>query len=204
MILALMDHLTEIIDANRLDKTMIRTMMQAIPVDISEQRFITVYDAYENHLWFSSHPEDTIEARWGLKKCDMIYTQTRATKDSIAFIEKTYRKKDPRYADFSLREQQHVLQKLKLEWARFACTEPAPAPKKKGWLWPFQKASTNGPAPLKKCEAIRKETRATKDSISFIEKTYRKSDPAYADYSIRIQKDLLQRLDDEWSGSGCR
>ena len=50
---------------------------------------------------------------------------------------------------------------------------------------------------------IRGETRATNDSIAFIEKTYRKSDPAYADFSIRQQQQTLQRLSEEWTRSGC-
>jgi hypothetical protein len=179
-------------------------MMEAIPIDISENRSITLYHAYQNHLWFSPHPEDSIEARWGLKKCDMIYAQTRTTKESIAFIERAYRKRDPKYADFSIRQQQQILQKLSGEWTRSECTEPPPTPKKRVWLSPPPKASIEPRRGLNKCEAIRRETRATNDSISFIEKTYRKSDPAYADFSIRQQQEFLRRLSEEWTRSECR
>ena len=106
-------------------------MMEAIPIDISENRSVTLYDVYQNHLWFSPHPEDSIEARWGLKKCEMIYAQTRTTKNSIAFIERTYRKRDPRYADFSIMQQQELLRRLSAEWTRSECTEPLPTPEKK-------------------------------------------------------------------------
>src|SRR4030043_2286059 len=102
MIFSIMDHLSQIIESNHLDKKMIKGMMETIPLDISENRSITLYHAYQNHLWFSPHPEDSIEARWGLKKCEMIYAQTHTTQDAIAFIEKAYRKKDSKYADFSV------------------------------------------------------------------------------------------------------
>lgn len=204
MIISLMDHLSQIIESNHLDKKMIKGMMEAISIDISENRSVTLYHVYQNHLWFSPHPEDSIEARWGLKKCEMIYAQTRATKDSIAFIERAYRKRDPKYADFSIRQQQQILRRLSGEWTRSECTEPPQTPKKKAWLSPPPKASIEARRGLKKCEAIRTETRATKDSISFIEKTYRKSDPAYADFSIQTQQELLRRLSEEWTRSECR
>jgi hypothetical protein len=49
-------------------------------------------------------------------------------KNSIAFVEKTYRKKDPDYADFSIRQQDHMLQKLSEEWSASGCGEPPPLP----------------------------------------------------------------------------
>jgi hypothetical protein len=107
-------------------------MMDAITIDISENRSVTFYDVYQNHLWLSPHPKDSIEARWGLKKCEKIRAEIRATNDSIAFIEKTYRKKDPEYADFSIRWQQHLLGRLSEEWTKSECREPSPTPEKRG------------------------------------------------------------------------
>ena len=126
MIISLMDHLSQIIESNHLDKKMMKEMMEAIPIDISENRSVTLYHVYQNHLWFSSHPEDSIEARWGLKKCEMIRRTDPHHQDSIAFIERTYRKKDPKYADFSIRQQQQILRKLSAEWTRSECTRAAP------------------------------------------------------------------------------
>ena len=79
--------------------------MEAIHFPISKDLSVTFYHLYQNHLWLSPHPEDSIEARWGLKKCDMILSQMKSARNSIAFIERTYRKKDPKYADFSVRQQ---------------------------------------------------------------------------------------------------
>jgi hypothetical protein len=203
MIVSLVDHLSQIIESNPLYKEMAKGMMEAIPIDISENRSVTLYHVYQNCLWFSSHPEDGIEARWGLKKCEMIYSQTRATKDSISFIESTYRKRDSKFANFSIRQQEQILQRLSEEWSRSKCTELSLAPEKKVPVHPPPKPSTGPRRGLKQCDAIRTETRATQDSISFIERTYRKSDPEYADFSIQQQEQILQRLSEEWNRSRC-
>ena len=196
MIVSLMDHLTQIIESNHLDQERMKGMMEAIPIDISEKRPITFYHVYQNYLWLSSHPEDSIEARWGLKKCEMIYARTLTTRNSIAFIEKAYRKKDPKYADFSILQQQRLLGKLGEEWTRSECREPPPAADRKPWRSPPPKVS-------KKCEKIKAQIRATTDSIAFIEKTYRMKDPQYADLSIQQQQEDLRRLNEEWIGSNC-
>jgi len=132
MIVLQTDHLSQIIESNHLDKKMVKGMMEAIPIEISKNRSVTFYQVYQNYLWLSPHPGDSIEARWGLKKCEMILAQTRTTKGSIAFIEKTYRKRDPKFADSSIRQQQHILHRLNEEWAKSGCKVPPPPAKKKG------------------------------------------------------------------------
>ena len=204
MIISLMDHLSQIIGSNRLDQEKAKKMMEAISIDISENRSVSLYHVYQNHLWFSPHPEDSIEARWGLKKCEMIQAQTRATKNSIAFIEKTYRKKDPRYADFSIRQQRHLLARFSEEWNRSECRESLPSLEKKDWILPRPKESIEVRLEPKRCENIRTEIRATHDSIAFIERTYGKKDPEYADFSIRQQQHILTRLSEEWDSAECR
>jgi hypothetical protein len=203
-IISLMDHLSQIIELSHLDPGMVKKMMEAIPINISENRSVTLYDVYQNHLWFSPHAEDSIEARWGLKKCEMIYAQTRTAKTSIAFIERTYRKKDARYADFSIMHQQETLRRLGAEWTRSECREPLPTAEKKVQPSPRPEGTIEARPGLRKCEVIRAEIRATNDSIAFIEKTYRKKDPEYADFSIRWQQHLLERLSEEWTKSECR
>jgi hypothetical protein len=182
---------------------MAKGMMEALPIAISENRSVTLYHVYQNHLWFSPHPEDSIEARWGLKKCEMIYAQTRTTRNSIAFLERTYRKKDPKYADFSIQQQQQLLGRLSEEWTRSECGEKPPTPVKKAWLSPHPADSIKAGGGLRKCEMIRAEIRATNHSIAFIEKTYRKKDAEYADFSIQQQRQDLRRLSEEWARSKC-
>ena len=133
MITLLMDHLHQIIELNHLDKETVKEKMEAILIRISKERSVTFYHVYQNYLWLSPHPEDSIEARWGLKKCEMILSQIRNAKSSIAFVERTYRKRDPHYADFSIRQQREILQRLTEEWHRSECKEPVvpvPTPKK--------------------------------------------------------------------------
>ena len=204
MIISLMDHLSQIIESNHFDKEMAKRMMEAIPIDISENRSVTLYHVYQNHLWLSPHPEDSIEARWGLKKCEMIGAGIRDTNNSIAFIDRSYRKKDPRYADFTIRTQQLLLGRLKEEWTRSECKEPSPAPERKVKLFSPPVVLTKAHRGSKRCEQIRTEIRTTNDSIAFVEKTYRKKDPYYADFTIRTQQQLLERLSEEWVESECR
>jgi len=203
IIISLMDHLSKIIESNHLDRGMVKRLMETISIDISENRSVTFYHVYQNHLWLSPHPEDSIEARWGLNKCEMIHAQTLTTKGSIAFIEKTYRKKDPRYADFSIRQQRHLLGRLSEEWTRSECRESPPAPEKKPWLSPHPKGSIEARRGSKRCEMIQAQIRATHSSIAFIEKTYRRKDPEYADFAIMQQQQDLRRLSEEWTGSAC-
>jgi len=204
MIISLMDHLSQIIESNHLDRERVKGMMEAIPIDISQNRSITLYHAYQNHFWLSPHPEHSIEARWGLSKCEMIHAQRLTTKSSIAFIERAYRKKDPKYADFSVLQQQRLLVKLNEEWTRSECREPPPAADRKPWRFPSLKSLIEARRGLKKCEMIQTQIRATHDSIAFIEKTYRMKDPQYADFSIMQQQEDLRKLNEEWIGAECK
>jgi hypothetical protein len=122
-----MDHLSRIIESNHLGKEMVEEMMEAIPIDISKNRTITFYDVYQNCPWLSPCPGDSIEARWGLNKCEMIQGQIRNARNTIAFIEKNYRKRDPKYADFSIRQQEEILRRLNLEVTKSECSFVASA-----------------------------------------------------------------------------
>jgi hypothetical protein len=112
MIISLMDHLSQTIELNHFNKELMERRMKAISIDISKNRSLTFYDVYQACRWLSPHPNDSIEARWGLMKCEMIRAEIRAAHDSIAFIEKRYREKDPAYADFAIRQQQEITRRL--------------------------------------------------------------------------------------------
>ncbi len=124
MIILLMDHLQQVIESNDLARDFMREKMEAILFPIARGLMINFYDLYQNYLWFSPHPEDSIEARWGLKKCEMILSQLRGAQKSVAFIEKTYRKRDPKYADFSIQQQQEIILRLVKEWNHSRCKFP--------------------------------------------------------------------------------
>jgi hypothetical protein len=124
MITLWMDHLHKIIASNHLDQEVIREKMEAIPFDITEDLSVSFYHLFQNYLWFSHHPEDSIEARWGLRKCEMILSRMRSARSSINFIERNYRKRDPRYADFTIQQEQEILRRLHEEWERSQCGDP--------------------------------------------------------------------------------
>ena len=153
MVFLLMDHLRKIIETNSLDPEKVKMKMESILIPISKDRSVTFTHVYENCLWLSPHPEDSIEARWGLKKCDMIFSKIQSTNKSIAFIERTYGKRDPTYADFSSEQQYLVLQKLYEEWMKTECKEPPPPPPKETSP-PPQKTTT----PPKKTPTSSKKT----------------------------------------------
>ncbi len=120
-IVLMMDHLHEFIKLHNLDEAKVKETMESIILPISKDKSVSFYHIYQNYLWLSPNPEDSIEARWGLNKCEMIIKQIANTKKSIAFIEKTYRKRDPKYADFSRHQQEEILRRLREEWERSQC-----------------------------------------------------------------------------------
>jgi hypothetical protein len=124
-IILLIDNLHHLIETNGLDQDAIKERMEGISIPIQKGQSITFYHLYQNYLWLSPNPEDPIEARWGLKKCEMILSQIRSAQNSITFIERTYRKRDPKYADFSVRQQQEILRRLIEEWNKSDCQVPS-------------------------------------------------------------------------------
>jgi hypothetical protein len=130
-IILLIDNLHHLIETNGLDQDAIKERMEGILIQIQRDQSITFYHLYQNYLWLSPDPEDSIEARWGLKKCEMILSQIQSTQHSVAFIERTYRRRDPKYADFSVQKQQEILRRLIEEWNKSECkVDSSPSIKK--------------------------------------------------------------------------
>ena len=122
-IILLMDHLHQLIESNDLDREVIREKMEAIPFHITPDLSVSFYHLYQNYLWLSPHPEDSIEARWGLRKCGIVRSQIESAESSIDFIERNYRTRDPRYADFSIRQQKQIIKKLVEELESSQCVD---------------------------------------------------------------------------------
>ena len=120
-IILLMDHLHHLIELNHLDPDAIKEMMEGITIPIQKGQIVTFYHLYQNYLWLSHDPQDSIKARWGLKKCTIILSQLKSAENSISFIEKTYRKKDPPYADFCIQQQREIIRRLIEEWVKSEC-----------------------------------------------------------------------------------
>ena len=121
MIYLLMDHLSQIIESNHLDHEMMEGMMKAISIDISKDRSVTLYDVFQNCSWLSPHPKDSIDARWGLKKCEMVQAQIRTARNNIGFVQKIYGKKDPKYAALSIQQQLEILRRLNEQFTNSEC-----------------------------------------------------------------------------------
>jgi len=121
MINLLMDHLSQIIELSHLDHEMMEGMTKAISIDVSENRSVTFYDIYQNCSWLSPHPKDSIDARWGLKKCEMMRAQVRTVRDGIVFLETVYGKKDPKYAALSIQRQREILRRLNEQLTNSEC-----------------------------------------------------------------------------------
>lgn len=130
-IILLMDHLHHLIELNHLDNDAARGMMEGIVIPIQKGQSVTFYHLYQNYLWLSPNPEDSVEARWGLRKCDMIVSQMRSAHNCMDFIEKTYRKQDPKYADFSTDQQLEITRRLVEEWNSSECRVSSFSPPKK-------------------------------------------------------------------------
>ncbi len=129
-IMLLMDHLHHLIEATDPPQNAVKEIMKEIPISIQRGQSVTFYHLYQNYPWLSPQPDDSIEARWGLRKCEMILSQIRSAEKSIAFIESAYRTKDSKYADFSVRQQQEVTQRLLEEWNKSRCTFSSIQPSK--------------------------------------------------------------------------
>jgi hypothetical protein len=106
-------------------------MMEGIVIPIQKDQSVTFYHLYQNYLWLSPNPEDSVEARWGLRKCDMIVSQMKSAHHSMDFIEKTYRTQDPQYADFCIRQQMEITRRLVEEWNSSECRISSFSPPKK-------------------------------------------------------------------------
>ncbi len=134
-IILLMDHLRHLVELNHLNNDATKEMMERITIPIQKGQSVTFYHLYQNYLWLSPNPEDSVEARWGLRKCDIILAQLRSAHNSMDFIERTYRKRDPKYADFSVRQQLEITRRLIEEWNKSQCRVPSfPPPKKEAQI----------------------------------------------------------------------
>ena len=108
-------HLEKIIKENHLDRDAILDKMAKIPLQINNDRVITLQYVFENFKWISSEPDATIEARWGLDKCGIIAGHLKRAKESISFIKKRYGKNDPDFAERAILTQQKIVDEMTRE-----------------------------------------------------------------------------------------
>jgi len=92
-------HLQRLIHDNGLDEEKFAAEMRAKTIPIDDGRMVTVQDMVENHEWLSHDPNDSIEARWGLTRCEIIRERVRSAYADLDFVENRYRDIDPDYID---------------------------------------------------------------------------------------------------------
>jgi hypothetical protein len=51
----------------------------------------------------------------------MIQAQIRTARDSIVFVERIYGKKDPKYAEFSIHQEEEILRRLNEQLMKSEC-----------------------------------------------------------------------------------
>ena len=101
MIIFEIEHLLELIKANNLHMEAIKKNMEGMVIPIGEGKTVTLNYVVENYRWLSHNPGDSIEARWGLYKCDMIRSRIQESRQTIDFVDQRYDTTDPDYANYS-------------------------------------------------------------------------------------------------------
>jgi hypothetical protein len=124
-------HLRRLIRENGLDEHHFKRLMAGIIIPISEERLVTMDYVVDNHLWLSHDPGDSIEARWGLAKCDMIRARIRSALTDLEFTEQRYRRTNPEYADLRREVTLYELSELQAEGRSSGCDDSQQLPRKK-------------------------------------------------------------------------
>ncbi len=117
------EHLLKLIKDNRLDRTSIDKTMEGMPISLGGGLTVTLKYVVQNYRWLSHDPEDSIAARWGLRKCDMIRDRMENTLGDLNFIEKRYRTTDPEFADYHRKRYLNTLKLLQKEGAKNTCSD---------------------------------------------------------------------------------
>ncbi len=126
MIAFKVEHLLKIIRANRLDQQAIERSMQKMVVPIGDGRTVTLDYVVRNYLWLSPDPGDSIEARWGLDKCNTIRNRMRSALRDLSFVEQRYQLADPAYAAYGRSLYLTDLQRLQEAGKLAGCSDLPP------------------------------------------------------------------------------
>lgn len=118
------NHLRRIIRNNKLDEGPLHKIMEGLTIPVNEQLTVTVDYVVQNYRWLSHDPAAPIDARWGLRKCEMILVEMDATLQALDFVKKKYSITDPAY--YERRRQIHLadLRRLQQDGERSGCNTP--------------------------------------------------------------------------------
>lgn len=122
------EHLLDIIHDNGLDEQALKKTMEGRVIPIDQGKTVTLDFVVQNYLWLSHDPHDPIEARWGLRKCEMIRAKMQDSLQAVFFVEQRYRSSDPYFADNGRRTHWKDLRLLQAEGERSGCRDLPPLP----------------------------------------------------------------------------
>ena len=131
-------HLLKIVKDSGLNEGVIKAMMKGMTLPIEEGQTVSLDYIVQNYPWLSHDPGDSIEARWGLRRCEMIRAGIQNALQALDFVERRYGATDPEYAEYGRSLRLLDLKRLKEEARRAGCNEPRPLPQEKP-LWPTLK-----------------------------------------------------------------
>jgi hypothetical protein len=115
------NHLRRIIKNNKLDEGSLRKIMAGMVIPVNEELTVTVDYVVQNYRWLSHDPGDPIDARWGLRKCEMILAEMDATLQALDFVKRRYSITNAEY--YERRRQMNLadLRRLKQDGERSGC-----------------------------------------------------------------------------------
>ncbi len=116
-------YLDTIVKENDLDPEPFLARMEATRFDIGNKKTIDLLHIYRNREWLSYDPDDSIEMRWGLEKCEMIQSRLKALQEAIQFVQETYEEEDPPYAERVIRGYQREMERLRGEQQASQCEQ---------------------------------------------------------------------------------
>ena len=122
-IYVMISHIKEIIKKNHIKRENALNKMAGIPLQIAPDQVITVEQAFQNAVWMSSDPEDTISNRWGLDKCSIIERRIKSAQETITFIRETYSQANPRLADRLIAVRQMIVNDMTEEKKKSSCAD---------------------------------------------------------------------------------
>ncbi len=114
-------YLDSIVRENQLDSRPILARMETTRFDIGNEKVIELLHIYRNREWLSYDPDDPIEMRWGLMKCEMIQSRLRTLQQAIQFVLETYEEEDPAYAQRVITQYQREMKRLREEQTASEC-----------------------------------------------------------------------------------
>ncbi len=123
MVASKIEHLLQTIKNNKLNEEPLKNIMERLILPINEEQSVTVNYVVQNYRWLSHNPGDPIDARWGLRKCEMIHAQMDDILVALDFIKKKYSTTKEDYYERHRRMNLADLRRLKQDGESSGCPD---------------------------------------------------------------------------------